>query len=94
MACESAVIIAPMTKFYTTTGDDGFTSLLASGRVPKYHSRPEAVGTLDEASAALGAARAFCKAEPSGPLLLAAQRDLYHMMAEVSALQTTPPDFE
>jgi cob(I)alamin adenosyltransferase len=74
-----------MTKLYTTTGDDGFTSLLASGRVPKYHPRPEAVGTLDEASAALGAARAFCQAEQSAPLLLASQRDLYHIMAEVSA---------
>ena len=78
-----------MTKFYTTTGDDGFTSLLASGRVPKYHSRPDAVGTLDEASAALGAARAFCQAEQSATLLLASQRDLYHIMAEVSAL---PPN--
>jgi cob(I)alamin adenosyltransferase len=80
-----AVIIIAMTKFYTSTGDDGFTSLLASGRVPKYHPRPEAVGTLDEASAALGAARAFCQAERSAPLLLATQRDLYHIMAEVSA---------
>jgi len=88
-----AVIITRMTKFYTSTGDDGFTSLLGSGRVPKYHPRPEAVGTLDEASAALGAARAFCKAEQSAQLLLATQRDLYHIMAEVSAPLNTAARF-
>jgi len=88
-----AVIIARMTKFYTSTGDDGFTSLLGSGRVPKYHPRPEAVGTLDEASAALGAARAFCQAEQSARLLLATQRDLYHIMAEVSAPLNTAARF-
>jgi cob(I)alamin adenosyltransferase len=82
-----------MTKFYTSTGDDGFTSLLGSGRVPKYHPRPEAVGTLDEASAALGAARAFCQAEQSAQLLLATQRDLYHIMAEVSAPLNTAARF-
>jgi cob(I)alamin adenosyltransferase len=74
-----------MKKFYTRTGDDGFTSLLGDTRVPKYHLRTEAVGTLDEASAALGTARAFCQAEQSAGLLTAVQRDLYHMMAEVAA---------
>ena len=44
--------------FYTTKGDDGTTGLLGEGRVPKYHIRMEAVGALDEASAALGLARA------------------------------------
>jgi cob(I)alamin adenosyltransferase len=74
-----------MKKFYTRTGDDGFTSLLSDTRVPKYHLRTEAIGTLDEASAALGAARSFCQAEQSNSLLTAVQRDLYHIMAEVSA---------
>lgn len=45
-----------MTRFYTRNGDDGYTGLLGEGRVPKYHPRPDAVGTLDEASAALGLA--------------------------------------
>lgn len=43
------------------------------------------MGTLDEASAALGAARAFCRSEQAAAVLLAAQRDLYHIMAEVAA---------
>jgi cob(I)alamin adenosyltransferase len=74
-----------MDKFYTSTGDDGFTGLLGEGRVPKYHPRTEAVGALDEASAALGLARAMCQNPRSKHLLLEIQRDLYHVMAEVSA---------
>lgn len=74
-----------MTKFYTSTGDDGYTGLLGDSRVPKYHPRPEAIGTVDEASAALGAARAFCQSQQAKSILLEAQRDLYHLMAEVSA---------
>jgi cob(I)alamin adenosyltransferase len=74
-----------MTQFFTRTGDDGYTGLLGEGRVPKYHPRTETVGTVDEANAALGLARATCQAKPSPDILLAVQRDLYHLMAEVSA---------
>lgn len=74
-----------MTPFYTRTGDDGFTGLLGEGRVPKYHPRTEAIGTLDEATAALGLARASCQASESAALLVTIQRDLYKIMAEVSA---------
>lgn len=80
-------------KFYSSTGDDGFTSLLGEGRVPKYHPRPDTVGTIDEATAALGAARAFCHSEQSTAALLQVQRDLYHMMAEVAATPTAAPRF-
>ena len=71
--------------FYTSKGDDGTTNLLGEGRVAKYHARIEAVGTLDESSAALGLARAQCLDPRSGPILLEAQRDLYKLMAEVAA---------
>ncbi len=74
-----------MTEFFTRTGDDGYTGLLGEGRVPKYHPRPETVGTIDEATAALGVARAACQAQQSSPLIKAVQRDLYHVMAEISA---------
>ena len=80
-----------MTKFYTKTGDDGCTSLLGEGRVAKYELRLEAVGTLDEATAALGLARAFSQATETAPLLVAVQRDLYHIMAETAA---TPENAE
>lgn len=71
--------------FYTAKGDDGTTGLLGEGRVPKYHVRMEAIGALDEASAALGLARAQCSATQTAPILLEAQRDLYKLMAEVAA---------
>jgi cob(I)alamin adenosyltransferase len=74
-----------MPNFYTKTGDDGYTGLLGEGRVPKHNPRIEAVGTLDEATAALGMARALCQAPQSAPLLLQVQRDLYGVMAEVAA---------
>jgi cob(I)alamin adenosyltransferase len=74
-----------MTRFYTTTGDDGYTGRLGEGRVPKYHPQTEAVGTVDEASAALGAARAFCQVKGSKEIVLQAQKDLYHIMAELAA---------
>ena len=72
-------------SFYTSKGDDGTTNLLGEGRVAKYHSRIEAVGTLDESTAALGLARAQCLDPHSGPILLETQRDLYKLMAEVAA---------
>jgi cob(I)alamin adenosyltransferase len=82
-----------MAHFFTRTGDDGYTGLLGEGRVPKYHPRTEAVGTIDEANAALGLARAACQAEFSPEILLAAQRDLYSVMAEVSATPENAPRF-
>ncbi|HUH97894.1 MAG TPA: cob(I)yrinic acid a,c-diamide adenosyltransferase [Anaerolineales bacterium] len=71
--------------FYTRKGDDGTTGLLGEGRLPKYHLRIEALGTLDESNAALGLARATVHDPRSGPLMLSVQRDLYRLMAEVAA---------
>ena len=78
-------------SFYTSKGDDGTTNLLGKGRVAKYHARIEAVGTLDESTAALGLARAQCRDPHSSGVLLEAQRDLYRLMAEVAA---TPENAE
>ncbi len=72
-------------SFYTRKGDDGTTGLLGEGRVPKYHVRVEALGALDESSAALGLARSAAADARSGALLLEIQRDLYRLMAEVAA---------
>jgi cob(I)alamin adenosyltransferase len=74
-----------MSPFYTRTGDEGATGLLGEGRVPKFDLRIEALGALDEATAALGLARASVHTPQIGPLLLDVQRDLYHLMAEVGA---------
>ncbi len=74
-----------MSSFFTRSGDDGYTGLLGEGRVPKYHPVTETVGALDEATAALGIARAACITPGIAGLLLAVQRDLYLLMAEISA---------
>lgn len=41
-------------KIYTKTGDKGETSLIGGNRVPKYHERIEAYGTLDELNSYIG----------------------------------------
>jgi cob(I)alamin adenosyltransferase len=74
-----------MKSFYTRKGDDGYTGLLKAGRVPKNHPIPEALGALDEASAALGVARAACQGHSSAEVILIIQRDLYSIMAEIAA---------
>jgi cob(I)alamin adenosyltransferase len=74
-----------VSKTYTGSGDDGFTGLLGGGRVPKYDPRPEAYGTVDEAQAAMGLARAAARHPRTRAVLLEAQRDLYHVMAELAA---------
>lgn len=43
-----------LNKIYTRTGDDGITGLVDGSRVAKHSRRMEAVGTVDEANAALG----------------------------------------
>jgi cob(I)alamin adenosyltransferase len=80
-----------MSHFYTRTGDDGRTGQLGEGRLPKYHPRIEALGALDEASAALGLARALCQTPQTKPILMEVQRDLYAVMAEIAA---TPENSE
>jgi cob(I)alamin adenosyltransferase len=72
-------------QFYTGRGDDGSTGLLGPGRVPKYDLRPETYGTVDEAQAAIGLARAGGCTPATGGVILAVQRQLYTLMAEVAA---------
>lgn len=79
---------------YTRTGDDGTTGLLGEDRVSKDHPRIEALGALDEASAALGLARASCQAPQTPPILRVAQRDLYKVMAEVAATPENADKFK
>jgi cob(I)alamin adenosyltransferase len=73
-----------MAAFYTRKGDDGTTGLLGPGRIAKSDLRMEAIGTVDEASAALGLARSICRSSEAG-LLIQVQRDLYNLMAEIAA---------
>ena len=44
-------------KIYTKTGDKGQTSLIGGTRVPKFHPRIEAYGTVDELNSYIGLIR-------------------------------------
>lgn len=82
------------TRFYTAKGDDGYTGLLGEGRVPKYDPRPEAYGTLDEATSAMGVARATIKSERNRAALLESQQHLYCIMAELASTPETAKTFK
>lgn len=76
-------------KIYTRKGDDGTTGLYGGGRVPKDSPAPEAYGTVDEAQAAIGLARAFAASNHElDEMLVALERDLWVLMAELA----TDPD--
>jgi cob(I)alamin adenosyltransferase len=78
-----------MAKVTTRGGDSGYTGLLGAERVPKYASRVEALGHLDEATSCLGVARAATSDERARGLILAFQRSLYRLMAEVASTPET-----
>jgi cob(I)alamin adenosyltransferase len=72
-------------KIYTRKGDDGGTTLWYGGRVPKYSSRPEAYGSVDEAASALGLARAACERDSElYPDILRIQNELFVAGAELA----------
>jgi len=77
--------MAKQTILYTRTGDEGYTSLLGKEKVAKYDLRPEAYGTVDEASAFMGLVRAeAATSERSTTLILESQRDLWVLMGELA----------
>lgn len=65
------------------TGDDGTTGLLGGGRAPKDDARIEAFGTIDEASSALGLARALTPHARVNLMCEELQRGLYEIGAEL-----------
>jgi len=72
----------------TGKGDDGTTGLLYGGRISKADPRTEAYGTVDEAVAAMGVARAELRQAGLIDLaesLLRWQRDLFVVGAELAA---------
>jgi cob(I)alamin adenosyltransferase len=73
-----------MPRIYTKTGDDGTTGLLFGGRVSKADPVPEACGTLDEAVAALGLARALASDARFEEGVLRVQRELFVLGADLA----------
>jgi cob(I)alamin adenosyltransferase len=72
-------------KVYTKKGDDGTTGLFYGGRVAKDSELPTAYGSVDEAAAVIGLARAHASGELDG-MLVAILRDLWVLMAELATL--------
>lgn len=77
-----------MAKVTTGTGDTGYTGLLGEQRVPKYDPRPDTFGTVDEATSALGLARAVARDPKVKEILFRIQNELYLLMGELA----TPPE--
>ena len=77
-----------MPRIYTKTGDDGTTGLLYGGRVDKNDQVTEAYGTTDEAVAVLGLARALSDDPALASDLMALQRELFVVGADLA----TNPD--
>ena len=80
-----------MAKVTTGTGDAGYTGLLGSERVAKYDPRPDTFGTVDEATSALGLARATTQDPKVKEIIYRVQNELYLLMGE---LATTPENYE
>ncbi|UDF03853.1 cob(I)yrinic acid a,c-diamide adenosyltransferase [Asticcacaulis sp. AND118] len=72
-----------LNKIYTRTGDDGTTGLGDGARRLKTDARVEAMGSVDEANAALGVARLFADGEMDA-LLAQVQNDLFDLGADLA----------
>ena len=73
-------------RLWTGKGDDGTTGLLYGGRAPKSSRQIAAVGTVDEAQATIGLARAEVRrGSKVDKVLTRVERELWVLMAEVAA---------
>ena len=70
-------------KIVTKAGDGGKTRLATGEQISKAHARVCAYGAIDEANAAIGAARLHTTADPVlDPLLDRLQNDLFDLGAD------------
>lgn len=77
-----------MEHLWTGKGDDGTTGLYYGGRVAKDAAVPEALGSADEAQAALGVARA--RAVPGSALHAVLSEVCGHLYVVMAELATAP----
>jgi cob(I)alamin adenosyltransferase len=76
-------------KVYTRKGDSGQTSIWGGRRLSKDHVRMEAIGAVDEASAAIGVADALTLPAELDNALRKAQRCLFIVGSELMAPDRT-----
>ena|ERR1035437_8015894 len=72
-------------KIYTRTGDLGQTSLIGGRRVPKYHDKIEAYGTVDELCAFIGVIRDHDIDTDTRNFLIKIQENLFVLEALLAA---------
>lgn len=70
-------------RIYTRTGDEGKTSLGDGSRLPKFHLRVTAYGSIDEANSAIGVAHLHVAAREISQLLRHIQNDLFDVGADL-----------
>lgn len=80
--------------FYTAQGDSGETSYLGAGGISKSSLRIESVGCVDEATSAIGLARALSEFNKTREILLEVQKQLYLLMTELSASPDVADKFD
>ena len=79
-----------LNKIYTRTGDGGTAGLVDGSRVSKSSARMDAIGEVDEANAALGAAIVALGEGEMAERLLRIQNELFDLGADVA----TPGEIE
>jgi cob(I)alamin adenosyltransferase len=70
-------------KIYTRTGDEGKTSLGDGSRLPKFHLRVTAYGSIDEANSVIGVANLHVENPDVFQLLRHIQNDLFDVGADL-----------
>ena len=75
-------------KIYTKTGDKGQTALIGGTRVPKYHERIEAYGTVDELNSYVGLI--FC--QDIGKEYKALLKEIQDRLFTIGAVLATDPE--
>lgn len=83
-------LMVNLTKIYTKTGDDGFTSIANNQRLSKITPLIEAIGTVDEANSAIGMT-------DRTDIIDSIQQDLFDLGAELAGskdIKITPERIE
>lgn len=70
-------------KIYTRTGDEGKTSLGDGARLPKFHLRVTAYGSIDEANSVIGVANLHVANSDVSKVLRHIQNDLFDVGADL-----------
>ncbi len=81
-AFSQMVFTMKLDKIYTRTGDEGKTSLGDGSRLPKFHLRVTAYGSIDEANSVIGVAILHVSEHDISQILRHIQNDLFDVGAD------------